>query len=411
MVKPIVGIVLMILFHGTVHAQYTALTPGEKVPDFTFSKIINYKDDSARVTDFRGKILILDFYALFCTPCLRKIPEMENLQKKFNDEVFILPVNCYDSIQPVAKFFDYRKSKSADGKTLPCVVYDTIASSLFPFRAVPHYVWIDKEGTFLGTSGIDKMNEATIRQVLQGKKVLDTPVLLSADYTISKPLFKNGNGGDPPLQYRSLVTGFVKSLHGQAAITTDTTAGFSKLAVTNLPLRNLIMTAYNLPLDRRNRIHFNPDVAADESSVYCYEILMANTHQDVLYDYMKEDLERYFRISVSEEMIPVKCLVIQRDKKSRKTPDTTLIPRTEMMYGNALVMSNDNFGVLVDYLGMKQEMPVLDETGYSGKISMSVPYNNLNAKALHQLFSNHGMKVVEEVRKLKMIVVRKKTKQ
>lgn len=410
MIKPIVGILFVIIFHSTVNAQQAPLAPGEPVPDFTFSQIINYKDVSARVTDFRGKLLILDFYAMFCTPCLRKVPEMENLQKKFSDEIFILPVNCYDSMQPVEKFFDYRKSKNADGKTLPCVVNDSVARSFFPFRTVPHYVWIDKEGTFLGTSGLDKMDEATIREVLQGKQVLDTQYLSTMDYSVGRPLFKNGNGGDPPLEYRTLFTSFVRHLPAQTSISTDAEAGFSKLTLTNLPLKSFIMAAYILPLDRKNRIIFDLDVALDESKLYCYEVLIAGVEKNMLYDYMKEDLQRYFKIAVSEETREVKCLVIKRDKKSHKHTDTTMISRTEIYDGNTMVMSKEDYSWLIAYLNMSLETPVLDETGYMGKISVLLHKDNLNAGALKQILSNHGMEVVEEKRKMKMIVVRNAAK-
>ncbi|MCA1577894.1 MAG: TlpA family protein disulfide reductase [Acidobacteria bacterium] len=37
-------------------------------------------------SDFRGKVLVLDFYATWCAPCRRSIPHLVELQKKFADQ-------------------------------------------------------------------------------------------------------------------------------------------------------------------------------------------------------------------------------------------------------------------------------------------------------------------------------------
>lgn len=39
-------------------------------------------------SDFRGKVLVLDFYATWCQPCRRSVPHLIGLQKKFADQGF-----------------------------------------------------------------------------------------------------------------------------------------------------------------------------------------------------------------------------------------------------------------------------------------------------------------------------------
>jgi len=40
----------------------------------------------ARLTDYRGKVLVLDFYATWCEPCRRSIPRLNELQKQYGPE-------------------------------------------------------------------------------------------------------------------------------------------------------------------------------------------------------------------------------------------------------------------------------------------------------------------------------------
>jgi thiol-disulfide isomerase/thioredoxin len=61
----------------------TNLKIGDKVPEITISNILNYKDStgkpstSAKISEFKGKLLILDFWATWCTPCIKYLPELQ----------------------------------------------------------------------------------------------------------------------------------------------------------------------------------------------------------------------------------------------------------------------------------------------------------------------------------------------
>ena len=58
-------------------------------------------------SDFRGKVLILDFYATWCEPCRRSVPHLIGLQRKFEDQglqVVGLNVGGPDDEQKVPDF-------------------------------------------------------------------------------------------------------------------------------------------------------------------------------------------------------------------------------------------------------------------------------------------------------------------
>lgn len=43
-----------------------------------------------KIKDFRGKILILDFWATYCKPCLQEIPHLMELQKRYPGKIEIV---------------------------------------------------------------------------------------------------------------------------------------------------------------------------------------------------------------------------------------------------------------------------------------------------------------------------------
>ncbi|MGB4400563.1 MAG: TlpA disulfide reductase family protein, partial [Daejeonella sp.] len=83
---------LCLFLSNTALAQTAALKIGDKVPDVTINNISNYKSTSAKLSDFKGKLLILDFWATWCAPCIAMIPKMDSLEKAFEGKVAFLSV-------------------------------------------------------------------------------------------------------------------------------------------------------------------------------------------------------------------------------------------------------------------------------------------------------------------------------
>ncbi len=77
---------------GVVEAEYNkllALTPGNPAPDFTLTDI---NGETVSLSDFRGKVVYLDFWASWCGPCMREVPHAKELKKRMadqNDLVFL----------------------------------------------------------------------------------------------------------------------------------------------------------------------------------------------------------------------------------------------------------------------------------------------------------------------------------
>ncbi|MGQ0810130.1 MAG: redoxin domain-containing protein [Nitrospiraceae bacterium] len=72
-------------------AKYEPLTVGKVAPDF---KLPDLNDKDLRLSDFRGKVVFLNFWATWCKPCREEMPSMEILYKNFEkDGLVILAVS------------------------------------------------------------------------------------------------------------------------------------------------------------------------------------------------------------------------------------------------------------------------------------------------------------------------------
>ncbi len=75
---------------------------GEAAPDFD-ARLVD--DSSLRLSDLRGKVVLLDFWASWCGPCRRELPFLVKLHREINDSNFvILAVNIDSDRRKMAGF-------------------------------------------------------------------------------------------------------------------------------------------------------------------------------------------------------------------------------------------------------------------------------------------------------------------
>lgn len=63
---------------------------GNKAPDFTLADM---DGKSVSLSDYEGKVIILNFWATWCAPCREEIPGFIELQTKYNEDLVILGIS------------------------------------------------------------------------------------------------------------------------------------------------------------------------------------------------------------------------------------------------------------------------------------------------------------------------------
>jgi thiol-disulfide isomerase/thioredoxin len=109
--------------------------------NFTFKDANNKK---VSLADFKGKVIILDFWATWCVPCKAEIPGFIDLQKKYGGRGLQIIGLSVDDSQPTAKkYADEMKMNYpvllAEGKEDILMAYD-------PIPSIPVSVVIGRDG-------------------------------------------------------------------------------------------------------------------------------------------------------------------------------------------------------------------------------------------------------------------------
>ncbi|MCX6931576.1 MAG: redoxin domain-containing protein, partial [Verrucomicrobia bacterium] len=90
----------------------TLLAAGALAPDFVMRDI---NDQEVRLADFKGKVVILDFWATWCGPCIASFPHTQKLAAKYkNQDVIVLASGTSDTIAAFKKWIPVNQPKYAD---------------------------------------------------------------------------------------------------------------------------------------------------------------------------------------------------------------------------------------------------------------------------------------------------------
>lgn len=133
-----------------------ALGIGVKAPDFELKTLTG---ETVKLSDLKGKKVMLNFWATWCGPCKAEMPEMEQFSKQIGDDIVILAVNI-DPQLDVKGFVDENKI------TFPILLdTDDKVNETYQIMAIPTTFFIDSKGIirnkYPGTMKLNIMEEYT----------------------------------------------------------------------------------------------------------------------------------------------------------------------------------------------------------------------------------------------------------
>lgn len=124
------------------------IKPGMAMPDITLQ---DPDGQSRSLSDLRGKVVLVDFWASWCGPCRRENPNVVRAWNEYRErgfEVFSISLD-----KDVTK---WKRAIEQDGLIWPYHISDlrgwnSVASAQYGISSIPHAILIDQEGTVVAT--------------------------------------------------------------------------------------------------------------------------------------------------------------------------------------------------------------------------------------------------------------------
>lgn len=412
--------------------SFKPLKVGDQVPDIEFT-MINYPKRKAWLSDFRGKLVILDFWATWCGSCVAKFPKLDSLQELYGDKLQIILVNSIntgDNEKKVINFFTKKKNITGEQFNFTSVVNDSLALMLFPHRTVPHYAWISADGILKAITDSKQITTENVQEILTNKSI---SVPVKKDFFANRFL-ELGEGESEVIisntlnHYSIFKKGRLEGLSTVNTIRLVRNSNGKGLAVRGHAMRNVpLLEMYNAAIQRNKEFkkEYNPkrlilnvknkssllfaeDKAKKEDwekgNLYTYDLITPISSSDSLYYYMIDDLNHYSDYNGRIEKRNMKCFVLVKienvDKleiglRNMKLANKNL-PNRRMTTERLTMQLNQMSGIA---------LPVIDGTSITGKIDIEIPVDINDLQAAKKFLRSHGFDLMETNRELDMFIL------
>ena len=187
---------------AAVAATPTAQVPANPAPDLSGGVAWLNTAGPLKLSDLKGKVVVLDFWTLCCINCIHIMPDLAKLEKKYPNELVVIGVHS-------AKFENEKDTKSIKQAVLRYELAHPVVNDAehaiwdrFGVRSWPTVVVIDPEGNLVGQvqgEGNYELLDKTIAKLVadaDAKKVMNrTPTrfdLVRYRETADTPLFFPG---------------------------------------------------------------------------------------------------------------------------------------------------------------------------------------------------------------------------
>ncbi|MRG85288.1 redoxin domain-containing protein [Salinibacillus xinjiangensis] len=127
---------------GNSSTASQAVEVGEQAPDFSLKRL---NGEEFSLSELKGKKIFLNFWATWCDPCRKEMPEMQTFHEQYGDEVAIIAVNATGterSVESVQKFVN------EFGLTFPIIIDKDLSVTLDQYKAfgLPTTYFINRDG-------------------------------------------------------------------------------------------------------------------------------------------------------------------------------------------------------------------------------------------------------------------------
>lgn len=427
----------------SMNAPYPQI--GGVVLDHIFSDVVNYPQRTARISDFRGKWLILDFWGYSCSSCIESFPKMNQLDQEYRDKIKIIMVGATKSrastsntrqIELITKRL-YARLSSKYHLNLT-VAFDSSLYLNFDVGALPHILVVDPNGIIRAKT--IQINSSQIETLLAGgnptfERSFSYSEKRAETYNQAIPLLSSGgmsNGGnDTNFLFRSLLTFQTDELPNGRRVNlfkkNNKYVPYGKLEVFQYDLAALFRLAYfgishwdaneyDINTKFSKQLYFATKDSAKLSlskEEYAYSLIVPKERSTatLLMKAMQSDLQNYFEYTAKREKreMPVYFLQVKNSNKVAALATKGGEPKDydpEIPYQGVRLRNykvDDFIKILEMKLNLKE--PIINKTGIDFNIDIDFKADMLDRMEVINRLEDYGFMLIKGYQEMEVVAI------
>lgn len=413
------------------------LKQGDTLPDLMLNYSIGGIQKTMNTRDLRGKLIIFDFWNIWCSSCISAMPKMAALQEEFGSKIQVILVTnnsqkqVDDQFRLIASKSQTKKGEKSVPVILPSITGDSQLHEIFPHIGVPHHVWVDRNGKVKYIAGGYDASSASIRKVVNGEDIVISEKTDTGDFDFGSPLYMEGNGRQlKNLQAYSMLYKEASEYPNTKVIEEeDSSSGTYRFRCYNFSLLSL----YQQPtIKTHGRTFFSPNRILlevgdssrffwpkDESKIgfwrkenlYCYDLSLPLARRRSADEIMFSDLKKFLPYQVSLEKRKTRCLaVVTLSGTGTLTVRHQIDQNSEGKQAKgSFKMNSGTIEQLVktglSSLNLMIRTPIVDDTGFKGKLDIYLS-SRTDIEIIRNELRSQGLGLIEKDIDLDMLVIR-----
>ncbi|WP_199120669.1 redoxin family protein [Pedobacter sp. ASV28] len=387
---------IMLMALLTWNSAFAQLKNGEQVPEIEFKSVLNSRLKSIKLSQLKGKIVWIEFWATWCGPCLSAMPHLQQLQAKYKDKLQVITLTD-EGIERTEQFL-----KAKPSNLWFAVDTANSISKMFPHRLIPHSLLISATGSLIAATLPENITETVIDSLLNGKTVH----LPEKKDNLTTDFIKDYFFAEDTLQTRFLIQPEIKGGPGMMVTFADKPA-----------FKERRLTFINVGVDVMYRKAFGDfsygrtinKTGEKNEEIYCLDLLVKDGRD--LIPTLKNELLKRFALQAKTEKRLKEVYVLKitdlhkfnsipRNKSGRRT----YLSRHGEIDQESITMLD--FADFLENFGTYRSI-IIDETHNTDKLDIKFSFQPENPSSLNKILSDMGLSLEKTEREVEFLVLYK----
>jgi len=389
-------ITIVTMIFASCSNRNDAVQIGKKVPNYTFTEILNSPDKKLSLADLKGKPVIIEFWATWCGACQPAMKKLDKIQSKYKNQIEIITVAA-DDRNKLEKYISLTNTKLK-------ITNDTLAQNVFPVRIIPHTIIIDKNGIVCAITSPENLNDSIIDRLVSGL-VIELPY---------KNDFKTDTSGVKILYQHTdsdksiTLTNYNPTRSSMFQSKQSINGNLNGLEFHNLYLPSIFETLFELP--SFNWIVYSDelkdyDFYNDKKDAYNFEIEVSEALEEnlnnIAIDFLNENTEINARLKTDT----VECLILVKENNllQKSSSDQFAYNSRGGFFAKKIKIK-----LLTGYLERYSDLPIVDKTELKDVYDIDLDWELDESKTISSELKKYGLKLKKSKLPIEVVEIFKK---